>query len=174
MIIQNDTLIELLRNLLPATGVSFGDMKNNDLMVAVEAASLRDAAAVLKNDAALQFSTLMNHLGADYGDRLAVIYNLYSPLLRRKITLKAFVDREKPEVESLEPLFPGIGWFERETFDMLGIRFAGHLNLKRLLLPDDWEGFPLRKDYVYPAEYQSIETARADLIDDMNRGDGRV
>jgi len=106
----------------------------------------------------------MNQLGADYGDRMAVIYNLYSPALKEKITVKVYLDREQPEIASLERAFPGIGWYERETYDMLGIRFSGHSNLKRLLLPEDWTGYPLRKDYVYPTNYNGIDTPREDLF----------
>jgi NADH-quinone oxidoreductase subunit C len=143
-------------------------MKNNDLMLVVDKDLLVFVTGILKNDPQFGFSTLMNHLGVDYGDRMAVIYNLYSAGLRRKITIKSYLDRGNPEAPSLEQQFRGITWYERETFDLLGIRFIGHSNLKRLLLPDDWEGHPLRKDYVYPATYNGMETTRVDLLDDSS------
>jgi NADH-quinone oxidoreductase subunit C len=166
MNMQKDELIERIKKRLADGAVSVSEMKNNDVMVVVNKDQLATAMAILKNDSSLQFATLMSQSGVDYKDKLAVIVNLYSALLRRKITVKAFLDRENPEVESLLPLFRGIDWYERETYDMFGIRFLGHSNLKRLLLPDDWEGFPLRKDYVYPSSYNGIDTGRTDLLDD--------
>ncbi|MDH4161768.1 MAG: NADH-quinone oxidoreductase subunit C [Nitrospirota bacterium] len=160
---------EKLQNLisakLGASVRSMEAMKNNDLMVVLDLKDFIASLGTLKNDPALGFSTLMNHLGVDYGDRMAVIYNLYSQVHRAKITVRVFLDRKQPEIPSLERAFPGIGWYERETFDLLGIRFTGHSNMKRLLLPEDWEGYPLRKDYVYPTSYNGIETAREDLLD---------
>lgn len=166
-------LISMLSSRLGSALLSAEEMKNDDILLVVDRQQLVAAAGMLKNDPALSFTTLMNHLGADYGDRLAVIYNLYSPLIRNKITIKVYLDRGDPSVPSLERAFPGIGWYERETYDLLGIRFTGHSNLKRLLLPDDWEGHPLRKDYVYPASYHGIETGRPNLLDDATAPGGR-
>ncbi len=163
---MRERLSELITSRLGSAVLSMEPMKNDDLMIVLNARDLATSIGSLKNDPALGFSTVMNHLGVDYGDRLTVIYNLYSPVHKAKITVKADLDREQPETESLERAFPGIGWYERETYDMLGIRFDGHSNLKRLLLPDDWEGYPLRKDYVYPELYNGIETARPDLLED--------
>lgn len=140
-------------------------MPNNDVMVVFKAESLSDAMGCIAWGGAFEFGVLMNHLGVDYGDRFGVIYNLYSPKHKQKITVKAYLGREKPEVQSLEPLFRGINWYERETYDMLGIVFKHHSNLKRLLLPEDWVGFPLRKDYVYPETYGGHEHSRPDLLD---------
>lgn len=159
-------LSEMLRQRLTDAVLSVEEMKNNDTLVVVDRDSLVSVAELLKNDRDLGFTTLMNHLGVDYRDRMAVIYNLYSARLRKKVTIKVYLDREKPEAPTLEPLFPGVSWYERETYDLFGIRFIGHGNLKRLLLPEDWEGFPLRKDYVYPDSYNGIETKRADLLDE--------
>lgn len=159
-------LITLLRRMLSPAALSVEAMNNDDVMILLEARDLVASVGTLKNDPTLGFSTLMNHLGVDYGDRMAVVYNLYSPVLRRKITIKVHLDRARPEAPSLERAFPGINWFERETYDLLGIRFTGHSNLKRLLLPEDWEGHPLRKDYRAPERYQGIETARPDLLDE--------
>jgi NADH-quinone oxidoreductase subunit C len=167
---NQDDFIDMIRQRLADGLVSLDEMKNNDLMIVVEKDRLASSIAELKGDPSLQFTTLMNQAGADYGEKLAVIYNLFSFALRRKITVKAYLDPAQPEVESLVPLFRGIDWYERETYDMFGIRFLGHPNLKRLLLPDDWEGFPLRKDYRYPASYQGMETGRVDLLDETGAG----
>jgi NADH-quinone oxidoreductase subunit C len=172
---MREQLNNLIRAELGEAVRSIDEMKNDDLMIVLDPKHLVTAVGTLKNDPALGFSTLMNHLGVDYGDRMAVIYNLYSPALRTKITVKVYLDRKQPEVPSLERAFPGIGWYERETYDLLGIRFADHSNLKRLLLPEDWQGHPLRKDYVYPTSYNGIDTARKDLLDEAGEeGPARV
>jgi len=166
---QND-MIDIIKTRLGEHALSIEAMKNDDVMIVVAKENLVSAMQTLKTGESLGFTTLMNQLGADYGDRMAVIYNLYSSALRRKVTVKAFLDREQPEVHSLESVFRGINWYERETFDLLGIRFTGHSNLKRLLLPEDWTGHPLRKDYVYPDSYQGIVTAREDLLTKTTAG----
>ena len=165
-------LIALLSSRLKSALLSTAEMKNDDTLVVVDPKELVSVVGTLKNDPALGFTTLMNHLGVDYRDKMAAIYNLWSPVLRKKITVKVYLDHDKPEVPSLERAFHGINWYERETYDLLGIRFTGHSNLKRLLLPDDWDGHPLRKDYVAPQSYNGIETGRPDLLDDPASPEG--
>ena len=143
-------------------GEAVTPLPNADIMVRVSPQGLVAVASILKTD--LGFTTLMNHLGVDYGDRMAVMYNLFAPLSGRKVTLQVLLDRAAPGVPSLEPVFRGIGWFERETYDLLGIVFHGHLNLRRLLLPGDWVGHPLRKDYVFPERYGGIDLRRPDPL----------
>ncbi|HTG01914.1 MAG TPA: NADH-quinone oxidoreductase subunit C [Nitrospirota bacterium] len=166
--------ITLIQERLAGKVLSVAEMKNDDVMITTDREHFAEVVAILKNNSSFRFSTLMNQSGADYTDTLAVMVNLYSGFLRRKVTVKAFLQRENPEIDSLVPLFRGIDWYERETFDMFGIRFLGHPNLKRLLLPDDWEGYPLRKDYVYPHSYNGMETGRADLLDVDAAGEAHV
>jgi len=139
----------------PVLSVSPHD--RNDTLIEVRPDDLRTVIETLRHDPGLRFETLMNHLGAEVPDGYVLIYNLHSRVLGQKATVKTKLPPEAPEADSLEPVFPGIGWFERETYDLLGIRFRGNRNLKRLLLPDDWEGHPLRKDYVFPENYRGID-----------------
>jgi NADH-quinone oxidoreductase subunit C len=76
-----------------------------------------------------------------------VVYNLLSISNKERVRLKVKLDGSDPNIESLTSLWPGANYFEREVFDLFGIRFNGHPNLRRILMPDDWEGHPLRKDY---------------------------
>lgn len=79
--------------------------------------------------------------------RFELNYHLTSIPNKQKIRLRTKVSGESPVVDSLVPVWPGAGWLEREIFDLMGIRFTGHPDLRRILMPDDWEGHPLRRDY---------------------------
>ena len=85
-----------------------------------------------------------------------VIWHLRSVRNKTLLAVKAKLPFADPSVASVADLWRAADWHERETFDLLGIRFDGHPNLRRILLPDDWVGHPLRKDYAYPREYQGI------------------
>jgi NADH-quinone oxidoreductase subunit C len=88
------------------------------------------------------------------------VYHLVSLTYRRRIRLEAAVTAEKPHVPSVTSIYPTADWLEREAYDMFGIVFDGHPNLTRILMPDDWEGFPQRKDYPLggvPVEYKGAE-----------------
>lgn len=79
--------------------------------------------------------------------RFEVVYNLYSIRYRHKIRIRAQVPENDPKIASVVPIWAGANWHERECYDMFGIVFAGHPDLRRILMPEDWEGYPLRKDY---------------------------
>jgi NADH-quinone oxidoreductase subunit C len=79
--------------------------------------------------------------------RFQLSYHLLSHAYKERIRLRAMVDEEDPSAESITSLWPGANYYEREVFDLFGIRFEGHPNLRRILMPDDWQGYPLRKDY---------------------------
>ena len=79
--------------------------------------------------------------------RFQLSYHLLSHSYKERIRLRAMVDEADPSVESITPIWAGANYYEREVFDLFGIRFEGHPNLRRILMPDDWKGHPLRKDY---------------------------
>ncbi len=112
----------------------------------------------LRDTPELDFESLMCLSGVDYGDRLAVIYNLHSFTHRHRFCMKADLPREPgaAELPSVAAVWPAAEWHEREAYDMVGIRFSGHPDLRRILLPDDWEGHPLRKDYQFPRQWRDI------------------
>ena len=94
--------------------------------------------------------------GADYKDRIEVVYVLYSMKHHHRYTLKCRLPREAPSVHSVEAVWGVANWHEREAYDMFGINFEGHSDLRRILCPDDWEGYPLRKDYKFPKSYREM------------------
>jgi NADH-quinone oxidoreductase subunit C len=79
--------------------------------------------------------------------RFQLSYHILSHTYKERIRLRVLVDEADPSVESITPVWPGANYYEREVFDLFGIRFEGHPNLRRILMPDDWKGYPLRKDY---------------------------
>lgn len=110
----------------------------------------------LRDNPELDFDYLMCLSGMDYSDTLGVVYHLYSLQKKHKLTLKTFVLKENPILPSVERIWRSADWHEREAFDLFGIKFEGHHNLTRILLPYDWEGYPLRKDYKEPEFYHGI------------------
>ncbi|MGG1062932.1 NADH-quinone oxidoreductase subunit C [Brevibacillus parabrevis] len=107
-----------------------------------------EIAQFLKEDGQLAFEYLSDLHGVDYEDRMEVYYHLYSYKNRQSLAVKVKTSREQSSVPSVMDVWNGANWNERETFDLLGIHFPGHKDLRRILLPDDWVGYPLRKDYV--------------------------
>jgi NADH-quinone oxidoreductase subunit C len=122
--------------------------------------ALLDVASFCKNDPELAFDNLMCHAAVDFPKetppRIEVVYVLFSYKHRHKFTLKVFLPRENPEVATVEGLWGVANWHEREAFDLFGIRFTGHSDMRRILLPDDWDGFPLRKDWQDPEFYNGM------------------
>ncbi|MGG0756194.1 NADH-quinone oxidoreductase subunit C [Brevibacillus laterosporus] len=106
-----------------------------------------DIALFLKQEPSLQFNYLSNLHGVDYEDRMEVYYHLYSYAHHQSLAIKVKTTREASSVASVVDVWPGADWNERETYDLLGIHFVGHPNLVRIMMPDEWVGHPLRKDY---------------------------
>jgi len=97
-----------------------------------------------------EFDYLADVTAIDWKDRIEVVYQLTALASNTKIALRVDLDEQKPEVNSLASVWKGANYQEREVFDLFGVKFTGHPDLRRILLPEDWEGFPLRKDYVIP------------------------
>jgi NADH-quinone oxidoreductase subunit C len=111
---------------------------------------IRAAAEHCRGDAKLKYNLLTDATCVDrfpVEPRFELNYHLVSIPRREKVRLKVRLSGNDPVVDSLVPVWPGANWLEREIFDLFGIRFTGHPDLRRILLPDDWEGYPLRRDY---------------------------
>jgi NADH-quinone oxidoreductase subunit C len=128
--------------------------KTQYIQFSVKAADAHDLVRVLKEEPALGFTWFIDSCGVDYqrypkamSERFAVVTTLFSPALGVKAQVRAFVSGSDPRIASNCDLFAGANWTERETFDLYGIVFEGHPNLKRILMPEDFDGHPLRKDY---------------------------
>jgi NADH-quinone oxidoreductase subunit C len=126
-----------------------------DHTLLVERAALPEVLQFCRDDAALRFDMLMDLTAVDYltypgredAPRFEVVYHLYSVPHNHRVRIKAEVEEDDPVVPTAVPLWPSADWFEREVWDMFGLRFADHPDLRRLLLYEQFEGHPLRKDY---------------------------
>ncbi len=125
--------------------------------VVVAADRIVEVGAFLRDDPATAFDSLMCLSGVDYKDKFAVAYHLHSTTLKHAIGVKVFLPRENPAVPSVDAVWPAANFMEREAFDLFGIVFEGSMDLRRILLPEDWEGHPLRKDYKYADSYHGIK-----------------
>jgi len=134
-------------NAAAVTGAKFD---RNELTIWVERTSLRQACQALKDEGGLQYSALADITCVDWypnEPRFEVVYHLFSIPNKKYIRLKVKVPGSDAAVDSLVPIWPGANFFEREVFDLFGVRFDGHPNLTRIMMPENWEGHPLRKDY---------------------------
>jgi NADH-quinone oxidoreductase subunit C len=126
--------------------------------VHIDAENWREIAEYLLREPAIKLDWLQCLSGVDYvGDsKMCVAYDLWSFDHDHSFAVKVYTARDNPSVPSVRDLWPAADWHEREAFDMFGIDFPGHPDLRRILCADDWEGYPLRKDYVFPREYHGI------------------
>ena len=136
-------------------GVSAGDQ-----WITVPAESVRDALAALRSDGyrLLTFLTCVDHLAdssRDWPARFEIVYQLRNLETREQLRVRAFVDGDPPHIYSVHDIFPPANWDERETYDLFGIVFNDHPDLTRILMPDDWVGHPLRRDY--PVGGETVE-----------------
>lgn len=115
-------------------------------------------ARFLRDDPALAFDWLGCLTAVDYvaDNQLCAVYDLYSMTHKHWFAVKVFVDRDQPVIPSVMDIWSAADWHEREAYDLMGIVFEGHTDLRRILLPEDWVGHPLRKDYQFPREYHGI------------------
>jgi len=130
-----------------------------DSFIVVAPEAIADVAQYLAHDEALSFDSLMCLSGSDLSAKdttLEVVYHLFSMTHRHKVVLKLIVPKEEPHVPTVENIWKTAEWHERETYDLYGVVFDGHSDLRRILLPDDWEGHPLRKDYKEPEFYRGM------------------
>jgi NADH-quinone oxidoreductase subunit C len=127
------------------------------LVAMVERENVIDVLRVLRDDSDLGVVRLVDITAVDYldrnqGKRFEVVYHVHSLALNRYVRVRVPVDEDDAVVPTATDVWIGANWFEREVYDLFGITFSGHPDLKRILLPDEWDGYPLRKDYVNTPE----------------------
>ncbi len=143
--------LQLLKEQFPDKIIETHSYRGDDTAV-VKKEAILEVLKFLKEDARLKYNFLMDLAGVDYltykkDPRFEVVYHLYSLEYNRRVRIKAPVDEDDPVIDSATPLWEAANWYEREVWDMFGIKFRGHPNLKRLLMYEEFVGHPLRKDY---------------------------
>ena len=122
----------------------------DEMTIYVDRSSIRGACAILREDPSCPFNFLSDVTCVDWypsEPRFEVVYHLLSIPNKERVRLKVRLNGSSPVIESITSIWPGANYFEREVFDLFGIRFTGHPYLRRIMMPEDWEGYPLRKDY---------------------------
>ncbi|NOZ86973.1 MAG: NADH-quinone oxidoreductase subunit D [Deltaproteobacteria bacterium] len=143
-----------------------------DPAIEVKPQALIDVAFFLKAEQGLEFDYLRCLSGVDLKDQLEVVYQLHSIAKGHDLVIKVKAAAGDPVIPSVSGIWKTANWHEREAFDLLGINFQGHDDLRRILLPEDWIGHPLKKDYVPQPEYHGITPDRPDGLDAIPIGEG--
>jgi NADH-quinone oxidoreductase subunit C len=146
---MNQVVLEKLKAAFPGSIRAAVEFRG-DLTVTVRKEDIVAVGEFVKSDPALAFDMIIDLLGVDMyrpEERFEVIYNLYSLSHATYLRLKVLVDEEDLHVPTVTGVWPGANWHERETFDMFGLKFTGHPDLRRLYLPDEFDYHPLRKDF---------------------------
>ncbi len=146
-----------------------------DASCLVKAQRIAEVCQFAKEEPGLELDFLEDLTAVDWPKRnvIEVVYHLFSFSHRHGIVLKVEADRAAPRVPSVEAVWKTANWFEREVFDLFGVEFTGHPDLRRILLPDDWVGHPLRKDYQEDGGYHGITNVREDPLVELRRLDER-
>jgi len=129
----------------------------SDPFIIVNGSELFKIAQYMRDKEEFDFDYLVDLIALDLGENLGAVYIFSSMKHKHRIALKVIVPKNNPKIPTLENLWRTSDWLEREAWDLMGIEFEGHHNLIRILNPYDWEGHPLRKDYVTPEEYHGMK-----------------
>jgi NADH-quinone oxidoreductase subunit C len=156
-------IYDLIKERFPGKVLEISDRKPEPFAV-VDPGAIVEISGFLHDDVDLAMDCLSNETGVDYKDRIEVVYHLFSYKYRHGGVLKVKLPRENPSIATVEEIWRAANWMEREIFDLLGVTFIGHSDMRRILMPEDWPGYPLRKDFVEPLEYHGISTVRESPI----------
>ena len=147
-----------------------------DGWLTVKAARLVEVCRFLKETPGLQFGFCEDLTAVDWPKRnvIEVVIHLLSYELKHSLVLKVEADRADPVVPSLYDVWKTTDWFEREVYDLFGVQFPGHPDLRRIMLPDDWVGHPLRKDYQEAGGWHGIDNVRENPLVELKRLDDKA
>ena len=172
MIMKPDEISKKLQEHYQGSKIEFVEGVKNpsgkqvgDSFLIVPAEKIREVCSTLKLLEQFSFDCLSNLTAVDRKDRFEVVYNLFSYKHRHEVTLKVVLPRDdNAHLETVESVWGCANWLEREVYDLFGIVFDQHSDLRRIMLPEDWIGHPLRKDYKEEEDYHGISTTRPSPI----------
>lgn len=161
---QEQEILKMLKKNFSDVSFDWVDAENGDNYLFVPADKVDEITQYLKDTWELSFDYLMNVSAFDTPDHIELVYHCYSYKHRHNFILKVKVPRENGEVNTLSHLYGTANFQEREVFDHFGVKFKNHPDMRRILLPDDWVGYPLLKDYKEEEEYNGMGTTRPPLL----------
>jgi len=157
---QAEEILQILKENFPESNLELKTDQPTEAILVTSPLEIDKISLFLRDSSELLFDSLMNLSGVDEikANLLSVYYHLESTTLKHKITLKVSTDRNKPEISTVTEVWKSADWHEREAYDLFGIIFLNHPDLRRILMPYDWDaGYPLRKDYENPEFYQGMK-----------------
>ncbi len=141
--------IELIRSKLGNFQIEYSDV-NGTPAIYIDPKDVIEVCKILKNDESLKYNSMVDGVSVDRFEkksRFEMIYNLVSIDYNKRLFIKIRLDSKKPEMETLSGIWASANWYEREAYDMMGINFRNHPDLRRMYMPDEFEYYPLRKDF---------------------------
>jgi len=158
---ERESLFDRIRQAFGEEGLAFQE-EGPQPGVVVSPERLREFCLFLRDDPELRFEALTSLAGVDYPEeeKLRTSYHVFSYEKRHLLPFHVDLPRERPRQPSVQDIWPAANWYERESWDLLGIIYEGHPDLRRIMMPDDWTGHPLRKDYEEQPEYNGMPTQR--------------
>ncbi len=150
-------LVEIVKKIVNDLRI---DEKATPKAIIIPSSEIKKVCQELYQNSSTYFDMLSCLTAIDNGpeaNTMEVVYNLYSIPFNHHVMLKVILPGENPEIDSVSEIWRTANWHEREAFDMYGIKFNGHPDLRRILLPADWEGYPLRKDYKHQEYYRDVK-----------------
>jgi NADH-quinone oxidoreductase subunit C len=155
---EQKEIFEHLKTKFGDTIIEYKEDKPIDTYIIVSPGKIDEVCSYLRDYNEFQFDSLSCLSGVDYADgNLGVTYHLFSYAKRHKVNLKVIVPKDSPNVRTVSEIWETANWHEREAYDMIGIIFDGHKDLRRILLEEDWEGYPLRKDFEVPEFFHGMK-----------------
>jgi len=162
--VQEQDIVKLIETKFPETKVEWYAAESGESALFVPHDKIDAVVAFLKDSDELYFDYLMNLSAFDMPEHIEVTYHLYSYKHRHRFNIKIKVPRENGEINTITQLYGTAIFQEREVFDHFGVKFKNHPDLRRILLPEDWVGHPLLKDYKEQEEYNGMGTTRPSLL----------
>jgi NADH-quinone oxidoreductase subunit C len=159
--LQFDQILSIVKNSCTSSE-PVADANSSPKIITVSSHDLREVCAELLKNSTTFFDMLSCITPIDNGVQtgtMDIVYNLYSIPFNHHVAIKIVIPRDGSEVASISDIWKTANWHEREAFDMFGIKFTGHPDLRRILMPADWDGHPLRKDYKQQEYYREIKVA---------------